>query len=63
LPRLISVDDHVIDPPGLWVDRLPSRYRDRAPRVVRRRVERVENPVRNSKVIESGDARWADLWL
>lgn len=29
---LISVDDHVIEPPGVWVDRLPKRFLDRAPR-------------------------------
>jgi hypothetical protein len=30
---LISVDDHVIEPPSVWVDRLPARYRDRGPRM------------------------------
>ncbi|HSS09244.1 MAG TPA: amidohydrolase family protein, partial [Acidimicrobiales bacterium] len=34
-PRLISVDDHVIEPPGVWRDRLPARDRDRGPHVVR----------------------------
>src|SRR5262245_64700448 len=32
---LISVDDHVIEPPHVWLDRLPSRYRDVAPRMDR----------------------------
>ncbi len=32
---LISVDDHVIEPPDLWTTRLPKVLRDRAPRVVR----------------------------
>jgi predicted TIM-barrel fold metal-dependent hydrolase len=63
LPMIISVDDHVIDPPTLWLDRLPAKYHDRAPRVVRRRVERIEGGVRDTKVIESPDAEWADLWL
>jgi predicted TIM-barrel fold metal-dependent hydrolase len=31
---LISVDDHVLEPPGVWQDRLPSGVRDRAPRLV-----------------------------
>jgi predicted TIM-barrel fold metal-dependent hydrolase len=31
---LISVDDHVIEPPSLWVDRLPRSDRDRGPRVM-----------------------------
>ncbi|MCB0997184.1 MAG: hypothetical protein KDB21_18950 [Acidimicrobiales bacterium] len=29
---IVSVDDHVIEPPGLWLDRVPRRDRDRAPR-------------------------------
>src|SRR6188474_1660476 len=35
LPLIISVDDHVVEPPTLWTDRLPSAYLDRAPRVER----------------------------
>jgi predicted TIM-barrel fold metal-dependent hydrolase len=31
----ISVDDHVVEPPHLFEGRLPQRYIDRAPRVVR----------------------------
>ncbi|MHB8340699.1 MAG: amidohydrolase family protein [Mycobacteriales bacterium] len=34
-PRIISVDDHVVEPPQVWADRLPARYREVAPRVVR----------------------------
>jgi predicted TIM-barrel fold metal-dependent hydrolase len=29
-----SVDDHIIEPPHLWQDRLPAAYRDVGPRVV-----------------------------
>jgi len=32
---LISVDDHVIEPPDLFDGRLPSRFADRAPRIER----------------------------
>ena len=32
--RIVSVDDHLVQPPTLWQDRLPSKYRDRGPRVV-----------------------------
>jgi predicted TIM-barrel fold metal-dependent hydrolase len=31
---LISVDDHVVEPPNVWRDRVPARYRDEAPHVV-----------------------------
>jgi len=32
---LISADSHVVEPAGLWVERLPRRYRDEAPHVTR----------------------------
>ncbi|WP_436776556.1 amidohydrolase family protein [Yinghuangia sp. YIM S09857] len=32
---LVSVDDHLIEPPDLFDEHLPARFRDRAPRVVR----------------------------
>ncbi len=33
--KIVSVDDHIIEPPGLWVERLPDRYKGDGPRVVR----------------------------
>jgi predicted TIM-barrel fold metal-dependent hydrolase len=32
--RLMSADDHLIEPSHLWVDRVPARYRDGCPRIV-----------------------------
>ena len=34
---LISVDDHLMEPPDTFEGRLPSRLQDRAPRVVESR--------------------------
>ncbi|HEY6427176.1 MAG TPA: amidohydrolase family protein [Acidimicrobiales bacterium] len=34
---LVSVDDHVVEPPGLFEGHLRGRYKDEAPRVERRR--------------------------
>ena len=31
---IISVDDHVVEPPDMFEGRLPSKYADRAPRVI-----------------------------
>jgi predicted TIM-barrel fold metal-dependent hydrolase len=31
LDWLVSVDDHVLEPPSLWIDRVPGKDRDRAP--------------------------------
>ncbi len=35
LPLIISVDDHVVEPANVWADRLPAKYRDVGPRIVR----------------------------
>lgn len=35
IPRMVSVDDHVVEPPNVWQDRLPAALRERGPRVVR----------------------------
>jgi predicted TIM-barrel fold metal-dependent hydrolase len=32
--KIISADDHMIEPPGLWSERVPAAYRDRCPRIV-----------------------------
>jgi predicted TIM-barrel fold metal-dependent hydrolase len=33
--KIISVDDHVIEHPRVWLDRLPAKYADEAPRIER----------------------------
>jgi predicted TIM-barrel fold metal-dependent hydrolase len=35
MPKIISVDDHVIEPATVWSDRLPKKYVDVGPRNVR----------------------------
>ena len=35
IPPIISVDDHIVEPPHLWQRWLPARFRDVGPRVVR----------------------------
>ncbi len=32
--KLVSVDDHVLEHPKVWEDRLPARFREAGPRVV-----------------------------
>ena len=34
IPQIISVDDHVVEPPDLWQRWLPASLRDRGPKVV-----------------------------
>src|SRR5918912_4603480 len=33
---LVSVDDHLVEPPDLFTQRVPSKYADVAPRVVKK---------------------------
>ena len=40
--KMISIDDHLIEPPGLWVDRLPAKYHDRCPHVEEIVEDRIE---------------------
>ncbi len=35
-PKIVSVDDHVVEPPHVWEQWLPAKHRERAPRVERR---------------------------
>ncbi len=35
LPKIISVDDHVVEPPHIFEGRLPARFQEQAPRIVR----------------------------
>ena len=35
IPKIVSVDDHVVEPADVWQSRLPEKYLDVGPRVVR----------------------------
>lgn len=35
LPKIISVDDHVVEPPHLWQEWLPAKYKEKGPRIER----------------------------
>jgi predicted TIM-barrel fold metal-dependent hydrolase len=35
LPRIVSADDHVVEPADVFTSRLPAKYRDVGPRIVR----------------------------
>ena len=36
-PKIISVDDHVIEHRNVWLDRLPAKYHDVGPRTIQER--------------------------
>ncbi len=60
IPRIISVDDHVVEPPELWSSRLPSQYRERGPRIVRERGSLLGGEGGAWRPSVEGD--WADIW-
>jgi predicted TIM-barrel fold metal-dependent hydrolase len=37
-PKIVSVDDHVIEPANVWQDRLPEKYKAIGPHVVREKI-------------------------
>jgi predicted TIM-barrel fold metal-dependent hydrolase len=43
LPKIISVDDHVVEPPHTWLNWLPAKYRDRGPRIERRGIGEIKH--------------------
>ena len=34
-PRIVSVDDHVVEPPHLWKTWLPAKFKEHGPRIER----------------------------
>ena len=64
VPKIISVDDHVVEPPDLWSSRLPAKYRDRGPRIERKQMM-LSGAVTGSlgiRWIESPEGQWSDVW-
>ena len=62
LPMIISVDDHVVEPPNVWQDRLPSKYLEVGPRVVRAPMPEVEFRGGSLKVKEGAKGAPVDWW-
>ena len=63
LPRIISVDDHVVEPPHVWQTWLPKRCRERGPRVERKRWGSFTH-LSGAKydMHEEPDGEWGDAW-
>jgi len=63
LPLIISVDDHVMEPPDLWQRELPPGQRERGPRVVRERITLEFTGGHYGFKRDDPDGTWCDLWL
>ena len=63
LPRIISVDDHVVEPPHVWQTWLPEKWRARGPRVERKRWGAFKH-LSGAKydMHEDPDGEWGDAW-
>jgi predicted TIM-barrel fold metal-dependent hydrolase len=68
LPRIISVDDHILEPRDLWQSRVPSKDRDRAPKVERHYGRIDWDMDGKSRFLDdpdksSPDSGWCDHWV
>jgi predicted TIM-barrel fold metal-dependent hydrolase len=65
LPKVISVDDHVVEPPHVWETRLPARLRDRGPKVVRRGVRAITfaGAANYKEEFDDDSPNKADTWV
>jgi len=62
--QIISVDDHIVEPPHLWQDRLPARFAAQGPRVERARwgdMSLTHGAAYDQEITEDGE--WGDYWL
>ena len=64
LPKIISVDDHVVEPPHVWQTWLPERFRERGPRVERERwAPFVHKPGARYENTVDPDGMSGDCWV
>ena len=65
IPKIISVDDHVIEPPDLWTSRLPAKFQDRCPRIERdmAKFHFVGGVFSYEKGDDAKDGAWGDWWM
>ncbi|MCW2547282.1 MAG: amidohydrolase [Mycobacterium sp.] len=64
LPWVISVDDHVVEPPTVWLDRLPSSMRSRGPHIVQDRCQTIiEAGSHRAQYVKGGEGPIVDWWV
>ncbi|MEV0766731.1 amidohydrolase family protein [Nocardia salmonicida] len=68
--QMISVDDHLIEPPSVWVDRLPKKFLEDGPRIVEMDMSQSAGDEELSKALlehsragGAGKKRLAEVWV
>ncbi len=63
-PKIISVDDHVVEPPHVWQEWLPEKWRGRGPRVIREKwAPFVHYPGAKYRNTVDDDGKAGDAWV
>ena len=63
LPKIVSVDDHVVEPPHVWQTWLPEKYREQGPRIERKRWGPFEHHAGAKYTnVEDPEGDWGDAW-
>ena len=63
LPMIISVDDHIVEPADVWTSRMPAKFKDAAPHIVRKEMPDVTFVGGKLTVNEGGGGAPADWWI
>ena len=66
IPMIISVDDHLVEPPHLWETWLPKKFKEKGPRVERRRLGEMlwgGGSKMYEYELDTPDAPWCDIWF
>jgi len=62
IPKIISVDDHVIEPAHVWRDRLPAKYKDVGPHVERAPMGEMTFIGGKFSYVPGGEGPMCDWW-
>src|SRR5881296_2487661 len=63
LPKIISVDDHVVEPAHVWQTWLPEKHREKGPHVERKRWGDFKHLAgAKYEMVEDPEGLWGDAW-
>ena len=67
IPMIVSVDDHVVEPPHVWQEWLPAKHRSAGPRVERHRLGELSYTGGTTYTYDldppDGSGDWCDIWF